>query len=69
MTEKSVNEQPKGDIYKFESKDGKFERQVSSFRDWVSTEEGAKFPPQKGRYVSPAKISIFSGSHNSGKSD
>lgn len=31
-------------------KDGEFKRQVSSFRDWVSTEEGAKFPAEKDRY-------------------
>jgi hypothetical protein len=29
---------------------GEFKRQQSSFRDWISTEEGAKFPPEKGRY-------------------
>lgn len=31
-------------------KSGEFKRQVSSFRDWISTEPGAKFPPEKGRY-------------------
>ncbi|KAI0888671.1 glutathione S-transferase [Annulohypoxylon maeteangense] len=29
---------------------GEFKRQVSSFRDWISKEPGAKFPPEKGRY-------------------
>lgn len=29
---------------------GEFKRQSSSFRDWISKEPGAKFPPEKGRY-------------------
>lgn len=43
----------KGDksIYNFASKDGTFKRQVSSFRNWITNEPGAKFPPEKGRYV------------------
>lgn len=31
-------------------KSGEFKRQVSSFRDWISRESGAKYPPEKGRY-------------------
>jgi putative glutathione S-transferase len=49
-----MTEKPKGDIYKFANEDGKFERQISSFRDRISTEEGARFPPEKGRYVGHA---------------
>ncbi|KAG5980324.1 hypothetical protein E4U55_004148, partial [Claviceps digitariae] len=29
---------------------GEFKRQVSSFRDWISRDDGAKYPPEKGRY-------------------
>lgn len=29
---------------------GEFKRQVSAMRDWISREDGAKFPPEKGRY-------------------
>lgn len=31
-------------------KDGQFRRQVSSFRDAISSEPGAQFPAEKGRY-------------------
>ncbi|PYH90261.1 ubiquitin-activating enzyme E1 [Aspergillus ellipticus CBS 707.79] len=31
-------------------KSGEFKRQVSSFRNWISSEPGAEFPPEKGRY-------------------
>lgn len=31
-------------------KSGEFKRQVSSFRDCISNEPGAKFPAEKGRY-------------------
>ncbi|KAI5300136.1 S-glutathionyl-(chloro)hydroquinone reductase [Ascosphaera atra] len=31
-------------------KSGEFKRQNSQFRDWISREPGAKFPPEKGRY-------------------
>lgn len=31
-------------------KSGEFKRQVSSFRDWISNEPGAKFPVEKSRY-------------------
>ncbi|MFV1873101.1 MAG: glutathione S-transferase family protein [Oleiphilus sp.] len=36
--------------YDTKATDGKFTRQASRFRDWVSTEEGARFPPESGRY-------------------
>ncbi|KAI0111971.1 glutathione S-transferase [Daldinia grandis] len=29
---------------------GEFKRSSSSFRNWISTEPGARFPPEKGRY-------------------
>ncbi|KAI1297983.1 glutathione S-transferase [Xylaria venustula] len=31
-------------------KSGEFKRQASSFREWISDEPGARFPPEKGRY-------------------
>lgn len=31
-------------------KSGEFKRQQSVFRDWISREPGAQFPPEKGRY-------------------
>lgn len=31
-------------------KSGEFKRQVSSFRECISKEPGARFPPEKGRY-------------------
>ncbi|KAM0263524.1 hypothetical protein ACHAQJ_001143 [Trichoderma viride] len=31
-------------------KTGEFKRQASSFRNWISREAGAEFPPEKGRY-------------------
>lgn len=31
-------------------KSGEFKRQVSSFREWISKEPGARFPPEKDRY-------------------
>ncbi|PYI06752.1 ubiquitin-activating enzyme E1 [Aspergillus sclerotiicarbonarius CBS 121057] len=31
-------------------KSGEFKRQVSVFRNWISREPGAEFPPEKGRY-------------------
>lgn len=31
-------------------KSGEFKRQASVFRDWISSEPDAKFPPEKGRY-------------------
>jgi len=38
------------DWVKPDDKSGEFKRQQSSFRDWISRESGAKFPPEKGRY-------------------
>ncbi|KAI0394349.1 glutathione S-transferase [Xylariaceae sp. FL0594] len=43
-TEKITNWVAPGD------KTGEFKRQASSFRDWISDEPGARFPPEKGRY-------------------
>ncbi|KXN74670.1 glutathione S-transferase omega-like 2 [Conidiobolus coronatus NRRL 28638] len=37
-------------ILQWASKDGEFKRQVSSFRDFVSTEADAKFQPESNRY-------------------
>ncbi|KAK5683845.1 S-glutathionyl-(chloro)hydroquinone reductase [Elasticomyces elasticus] len=31
-------------------KSGEFKRQQSTFRDWISSEEGAEFPAEKDRY-------------------
>jgi putative glutathione S-transferase len=31
-------------------KSGEFKRQTSVFRNWISKEPGAEFPPEKGRY-------------------
>lgn len=31
-------------------KSGEFKRQQSTFRDWISSEEGAPFPAEKDRY-------------------
>lgn len=31
-------------------KSGEFKRQQSIFRNWISREAGAQFPPEKGRY-------------------
>ncbi|KAF4980106.1 hypothetical protein FZEAL_3827 [Fusarium zealandicum] len=38
------------DWVKPEDKSGEFKRQVSSFRDWISSSPDAKYPPEKGRY-------------------
>ena len=32
------------------SQDGEFRRKPSSFRNWISSEAGARFPPEAGRY-------------------
>jgi glutathionyl-hydroquinone reductase len=32
------------------SKDGRYRRQETDFRDWISAEPGAKFAPETGRY-------------------
>lgn len=36
--------------YDTDGNDGKFKRESSSFRNTISTEAGAEFPPQSGRY-------------------
>jgi len=36
---------------KLPRKNGTIDRQVSSFRSWISSEPGAEFPPEKDRYV------------------
>ncbi|THY62695.1 hypothetical protein D6C99_00803 [Aureobasidium pullulans] len=41
----------KDDIKAFADKDGHFRRQPSKFRDSISREAGARFPPEKDRYV------------------
>jgi len=41
----------KEDLKAFADKDGHFRRQPSKFRDWISSEAGARFPPEKARYV------------------
>jgi putative glutathione S-transferase len=38
------------DAYETTNEDGEFDRQETSFRDWVSSEEGAEFPVEAGRY-------------------
>ena len=38
------------DITKWASKDGEFRRNPSVFRDFISRESGAPFPPEKDRY-------------------
>ena len=50
----STIESPGGDkdIFKLDFEtNGTFKRQVSSFRSWISNEPGARFPPEKDRYV------------------
>ncbi|KAJ3292819.1 S-glutathionyl-(chloro)hydroquinone reductase [Borealophlyctis nickersoniae] len=37
-------------VYKWESKDGEFRRQVSSFRDFISSAPDSPFPPEANRY-------------------
>ncbi|RVV99418.1 glutathione S-transferase family protein [Mesobaculum littorinae] len=36
--------------YDTKSHDGKFVRENAGFRDWISNEDGARFPPEPGRY-------------------
>ena len=49
----TMAEAPKvhNDFTKIADKDGKFKRPDSKFRSWISSEPGAKFPPEKDRYV------------------
>ncbi|KAF8864664.1 hypothetical protein BDZ45DRAFT_701753 [Acephala macrosclerotiorum] len=44
-------EEKKPDIMDVPTKDGTFDRQISSFRSWISSKPGAEFPPEKDRYV------------------
>lgn len=48
MSTNTSADQPK--ILQWASKDGEFRRQVSSFRNWISTDPNAKFQAEKGRY-------------------
>ncbi|KAL9089853.1 MAG: hypothetical protein Q9159_002323 [Coniocarpon cinnabarinum] len=44
----------KGSVYHWvdpNDKSGEFKRKPSAFRDWISTEPGAKFPPEKDRFA------------------
>lgn len=41
----------KDDVKNFADKDGHFRRQASQFRDWISSEPGARFPPAAKRYI------------------
>ena len=37
--------------HKHADDDGHFRRKESSFRNFISSEPGARFPPEKGRYA------------------
>jgi len=50
MTTKEV-EKPTHDIYKFADSDGQFRRQVSSFRNFISSDPASHFPAEKDRYA------------------
>ena len=42
----------KGSVYNWvdpHDKSGEFKRKPSAFRDWISTDPGARFPPEKDR--------------------
>lgn len=52
-------------IKKFSDKDGHFRRQESKFRNSVSTEPGANFPPEKDRYVSRKTVASIISTHRS----
>ena len=46
-----ANGEKKGDhILNYASNTGEFKRQQSQFRNWISREPGAEFPPEKDRY-------------------
>ncbi len=38
------------DAYETTNEEGEFERDETVFRDWISSEEGARFQPEAGRY-------------------
>lgn len=44
------NAKPEQTSGNFADKDGHFKRKPSSFRNTISSEPGAEFPPEKGRY-------------------
>jgi len=48
MASQSQDKDKNSDILKWASKDGEFNRQVSSFREVI--QDGSKFAPEKGRY-------------------
>lgn len=48
---KAVEDQPKPSVHDFADKDGKFRRQTSQFRNWLSADSEAEFPAEKDRYV------------------
>lgn len=51
MAEQQQQQPPAGSMWTgINDKAGEFKRQVSSFRDFISREPGAKYPPEKGRY-------------------
>ena len=47
---KSYRQDEKSGILAWADKSGEFKRKPSSFRNWISKEPGAEFPPEKGRY-------------------
>ena len=48
-----MGEAPKdhADFSKIAGPDGRFKRPDAAFRNWISSESGAQFPPEKDRYV------------------
>ena len=40
----------KSDAYESTNDDGEFDRQETSFRDWIETDSNAEFPAEAGRY-------------------
>ncbi|KAL7747543.1 S-glutathionyl-(chloro)hydroquinone reductase [Sorochytrium milnesiophthora] len=42
--------QQPSDIHKWAGKEGEFKRQTSSFRNWVSSDPGAQYTAESGRY-------------------
>lgn len=49
----------KKDIRKFADADGQFRRPKSAFRDSISSEPGARFPPETDRYVGSSEGAGF----------
>ena len=49
----NMSKQEKGGILNWvdpKDKSGEFKRAQSAFRNWISKEQGAEFPPEKDRY-------------------